>query len=111
MRAEPWRVEKLQRNARHFRDRARAMGFDTGSSEGHAIVPVITGSSVKAARLSVAMFERGVNVQPIVFPAVPEQAARLRFFLCAEHETAELDRALEVLAEAMASLSPLEVPG
>ncbi|WP_145140151.1 aminotransferase class I/II-fold pyridoxal phosphate-dependent enzyme [Roseomonas gilardii] len=111
MRTEPWRVERLQHNARHFRDRARAMGFDTGSSEGHAIVPVITGSSVRAARLSVAMFERGVNVQPIVFPAVPEQAARLRFFLCTEHETADLDRALEALADAMASLSPLEVPG
>ena len=74
-------------------------------------MPILLGDSEKALRLSAALFRLGVNVQPIVFPAVPEQAARLRFFLCAEHETAELDRALEVLAEAMASLSPLEVPG
>ncbi|MFT8245132.1 aminotransferase class I/II-fold pyridoxal phosphate-dependent enzyme [Roseomonas sp. BN140053] len=111
MRAEPWRVAQLRRNARSFRDRLRARGFDTGASEGYSIVPVITGSSVRATRLSAAMFARGVNVQPIVFPAVPEQAARLRFFVCAEHTEAELDRAVDALAEGVASLSPLEISG
>ena len=111
MQAEPWRVRQLQHNARFFRDRARARGFDTGASEGLAIVPVITGSSVRAARLSSAMFARGVNVQPIVFPAVPEQAARLRFFISSEHTEAQLSRAVEVLADATASLSPLELHG
>ena len=109
MRAEPWRVAKLRQNARHFLARLRALGLDTGTSAGCAIVPVITGSSVRAARLSAALFARGVNVQPIVFPAVPEQAARLRFFLGSEHETAELDAAAEAVADALAGLAPLEL--
>ncbi|UFN50287.1 aminotransferase class I/II-fold pyridoxal phosphate-dependent enzyme [Roseomonas sp. OT10] len=109
MQAEPWRVARLRHNARHFRDRLRDLGLDTGTSAGCAIVPVITGSSVRAARLSAALFARGVNVQPIVFPAVPEQAARLRFFLSAEHEEPQLDAAAEAVAEALAGLAPLDL--
>ena len=33
-----------------------------------------------------------MNVQPILFPAVPERSARLRFFLSAEHTAEEIER-------------------
>ena len=98
--AEPWRVEKLQANARLFRDLCRARGLDTGASVGLGIVPVVLGSSVRAARVSAALMERGVNALPIVFPAVPEGAARLRFFLSAEHSGEDVRRAVEALAAA-----------
>lgn len=97
---EPQRVEKLRANARYFLDRAKAAGFDTGLSHGYAIVPIITGSSITAARLSQGLLERGVNVQPILYPAVPERSARLRFFLSAEHELAQIDVAIAALIEA-----------
>ena len=99
MAAEPERVAQLNHNARRFMDGARAAGLDTGPSEGVAIVPVITGSSIKAARLSHALAGRGINVQPILHPAVAERAARLRFFLSSDHTDAQIDRTLEVLAE------------
>ena len=99
MAAEPERVARLNRNARRFLDGARAAGLDTGPSEGVAIVPVITGSSIKAARLSQALARRGINVQPILHPAVAERAARLRFFISSEHTDAQIDRTLEVLVE------------
>ncbi len=51
-------------------------------------MPVITGSSIKAGKLAQALFARGINVQPILYPAVPERAARLRFFLTAAHSEA-----------------------
>ncbi len=98
MREEPWRVARLQANATHLRDGLRARGLDTGASGGHAIVPVLTGSSVRAGRLSAALFARGINVGPITFPAVPERAARLRFFLSSDHEPAALDAAVETIA-------------
>jgi 8-amino-7-oxononanoate synthase len=88
--AEPWRVARLHANARLFRDLCRAAGLDTGASAGLGIVPVILGSSVRALRVSAALLERGVNALPIVFPAVPEAAARLRFFISAEHEEADI---------------------
>nr|WP_246503737.1 aminotransferase class I/II-fold pyridoxal phosphate-dependent enzyme [Plastoroseomonas arctica] len=98
--AEPERVARLQANAALFRDALRARGFDTGASAGAAIVPLITGSSIGAARLSAALFERAINVQPILFPAVAESSARLRFFLSADHDPAELRTAAAVIASA-----------
>ena len=97
---EPERVARLQANAALFLRLARGAGFDTGTSAGLGIVPIVTGSSVRAARLAAAAFEAGVNVQPILFPAVPEGAARLRFFLSAEHTPAEITRSIGILAEA-----------
>jgi 7-keto-8-aminopelargonate synthetase-like enzyme len=104
MQAEPWRVARLQANARLFRDLCRAQGFDTGASAGLGIVPVVLGSSVRAARVSAALLERGVNALPIVFPAVPEGAARLRFFLSAEHAEADIRAAVAALAATAAGL-------
>ncbi|WP_135467599.1 aminotransferase class I/II-fold pyridoxal phosphate-dependent enzyme [Crenalkalicoccus roseus] len=100
MRAEPWRVRRLQENAALFLRLAREAGFDTGGSAGLGIVPVILGSSVRAARMAAALFEAGVNVQPILFPAVPERSARLRFFLCSEHTAEEIERAVAALVAA-----------
>jgi 8-amino-7-oxononanoate synthase len=45
------------------------------------------------------MFARGVNVQPILYPAVPERAARLRFFLTAEHSEEQIREAVGILLE------------
>src|SRR5690349_9367331 len=96
---EPDRVRRLNERAGLFLELARAAGLDTGGSIGAAIVPVITGSSIRAARLSQAMFQRGVNVQPILYPAVPEGSARLRFFLTAEHTEEQVRRAVAILCE------------
>jgi 8-amino-7-oxononanoate synthase len=96
---EPERVRRLNERAGLFLQLAREAGLDTGSSIGAAIVPVITGSSIRAGRLAQAMFERGVNVQPILYPAVPEGAARLRFFLTAEHTEEQVRQAVAILRE------------
>ncbi|WP_270939012.1 aminotransferase class I/II-fold pyridoxal phosphate-dependent enzyme [Falsiroseomonas oryzae] len=108
LQAEPWRVAKLQANARLFRDLCRTRGLDTGNSAGLGIVPVMVGSSVRAGRICAAVLQRGVNVLPIAFPAVPEGAARLRCFLSAEHEEADLRAAAEALAAAAESVGPAE---
>jgi 7-keto-8-aminopelargonate synthetase-like enzyme len=105
---EPWRVARLHANAILFRDLCRARRLDTGASAGLGIVPVILGSSVRAARVSAALLERGVNALPIVFPAVPEKAARLRFFLSAEHEEAQVRAAAEAVADAVEGVAPVE---
>lgn len=101
MREEPWRVARLQANARRFRERAREAGFDTGGSAGVGIVPVILGDSINTVRAAERLFEQGINVQPIAFPVVPEGLARLRFFLCSEHGEAEIDQTIHALARVM----------
>jgi 8-amino-7-oxononanoate synthase len=108
LQAEPWRVARLQANAALFLRLARQAGFDTGSSAGLGIVPIILGSSLRAAQLAAAAFEGGVNVQPILFPVVPEGAARLRFFLSAEHTEADIEHSIAVLAAARDGLATLK---
>nr|WP_221244376.1 aminotransferase class I/II-fold pyridoxal phosphate-dependent enzyme [Neoroseomonas alkaliterrae] len=109
--AEPERVHRLRQNASLFLRLAKEAGLDTGASAGLAIVPVIVGSSVAAARLSQALFERGVNVQPILYPAVPDSSARLRFFLSAAHEEGQIRAAVAALAEAVAGARAAEAAG
>ncbi len=106
LRAEPWRVARLQANAALFLRRAREAGFDTGRSEGLGIVPVVLGGSVAAARMAAALFDAGVNVQPILFPVVPERSARLRFFLSSEHTAEEIERSVAALVAAREACLP-----
>ena len=101
---EPERVAMLQRNSALFWTQARARKLDVGSSEGHAIVPVVTHSSLAAVGLSQKLFERGINVQPIIHPAVPERNARLRFFLSAEHTAEQIVSTVDTVAECLDTL-------
>ncbi len=96
---EPRRVAELQSRARRFLDRAKGAGVDTGTSAGFAVIPAIVGNSIRTARLSHALFARGINVQPILYPAVPERSARLRFFISCEHTQEQIDEAVQVLAQ------------
>ena len=98
LRREPQRVAALRANAALFLRLARAQGLNTGSSRGTPIIPVIVGDSVRAVRLSQQLLERGINVQPMVAPAVGEAAARLRFFVAAMHTEQQLRHAVDSVA-------------
>jgi 8-amino-7-oxononanoate synthase len=96
---EPERVRRVNQRAALFLKLARDGGLDVGGSIGASIVPIITGSSIAAAQLAQALFRRGINVQPILYPAVAERAARLRFFLTAEHSEQQVRDAVGILIE------------
>jgi len=104
LRAEPQRAQTLRARGRQFFDTARALGVDTGLSVGLSVIPAITHSSLKAARLSEALYRRKINVQPIVYPAVQERTARLRFFISSEHSEAQIRTTVEALAQEMRRL-------
>ncbi len=99
MQREPHRVTTLQERGRLFLEQAKAAGLNTGTSTGLAVVPVITGSSIRAARASAALLERGINVQPILYPAVPEKSARLRFFISCLHTEAHIRQTIQAVTE------------
>ena len=103
---EPQRVEKLHANARLFLQLAREAGLDTGVSGGSAIVPIILGNSMNSLRLSRALFARGISVQPILYPAVEERAARLRFFITSRHTPDQIRRTITALQEELAKIDP-----
>jgi 8-amino-7-oxononanoate synthase len=99
MQRHPEIVERLRRRAKLFLDLARGKGINTGLSAGAAVIPAIIGNSNQSMQVSHAMAARRINVQPIVHPAVEENAARLRFFISATHTEEEIRTAVEVLAE------------
>jgi len=99
METQPERVAQLRENSRLFQLLASQEGMNTGTSQNTGVVPVIVGNSIACLQLSRAMFARGVNVQPIVHPAVEESAARLRFFITSLHTSEQIQYTVKVLAE------------
>lgn len=101
---EPARVARLRELSALFLTLARQRGLHTGSAAGTPVVPVIVGSSVKALRLSRALFDRGINVQPILHPAVPDRSARLRFFITTHHDEEQIRATVRATADELAKL-------
>jgi 8-amino-7-oxononanoate synthase len=65
---------------------------------------VIVGDSLRAAKLSAMLLAAGVNVQPMVAPAVPNDGARLRFFVACTHTEDELETTVRILVEMIREL-------
>jgi len=95
LRAEPQRVARLKQNADFLRDGLRNLGFELGLST-TPIIPVIFGDEADAALFAGRLREAGIVVTPVLFPAVPQGAARLRICVTAAHTTEDLELALGV---------------
>jgi 8-amino-7-oxononanoate synthase len=106
LQSEPQRVAKVQANSRLFLKLAKAQGLNTGFSNNTPVVPVIIGNSLNALRLSRALFEDGINVQPILYPAVEEKAARLRFFITSMHTDEQIQRTVDAVARRLRAIAP-----
>jgi 7-keto-8-aminopelargonate synthetase-like enzyme len=110
--AEPERVQRLRQRSELFLSLCREAELDTGDSHGTPVIPVITGNSMVALRLSNRLKADGINVQPILYPAVDESAARLRFFITCEHSEEQIRFAVARTAAHLAELGfqPRSVP-
>ncbi|HEU5061384.1 MAG TPA: aminotransferase class I/II-fold pyridoxal phosphate-dependent enzyme, partial [Kofleriaceae bacterium] len=103
---EPERVATLQARCRFFLERMRERGVDTGMSRDSAVVPCIVPSSLDCLRLAQALHGRGINVQPILYPAVEENQARLRFFVTSGHGEGDLVRTADAVREELLTIGP-----
>ena len=96
---EPERIQRLHQNGALFLAEAKARGLDTGRAIGIGMLPVMVGATTRAAKAVSRLFERGVNTSLIMYPGVPVNAARLRFFLTSEHTAEEIASALDAARE------------
>ena len=96
----------LHERSELFLNLARQRGLNTGISQDSPVVPVILGNSMDCLRLSQALFERGINVQPILHPAVEEKAARLRFFITSDHTEQQIRDTVDAVAEELEKIRP-----
>jgi glycine C-acetyltransferase len=97
MQDEPELGLRLWANTRRFKAELTRLGFDTGRSE-TPISPVMMGDSGVAQRFSDRLFAEGVFAQPVVYPTVALDKARIRTIVTAAHTDEMLDRALEAFA-------------
>jgi 8-amino-7-oxononanoate synthase len=108
---EPQRLVRLHENSAFFLNLCKQSGLNTGTSKNSPVIPVILGNSMHCLRLSRAMLERGVDVMPILHPAVEENATRLRFFITSQHTFDELRYAAEVLIDELEKINPAYLHG
>lgn len=93
------RRSRLMSNVHYFIRHLRKACFDVGNSAS-AIVPILLGSEALAFDLARRCNLKGLYVMPVVYPAVPKGAERLRMNVTCDHRREDLDFAIEVLERA-----------
>lgn len=105
LKAEPERVQKLQENGHFFLEEAKKAGLDPMTSAGYSVVPIMIGCSIRSVRLTERLLARGINALPIIHPAVPMKAARLRFFITSKHTQDQIRSTVAIVAEELAAIA------
>ncbi len=95
--AEPERRERLHGLIERFRREAARIGLPLMASP-TPIQPLLLHDAGRTLRWAQRLLDAGFLVGAIRPPTVPQGQARLRITLSAEHEPAQLDALLEVLA-------------
>ena len=98
MRAEPERALRVQANAAHFVAKAKAAGLDTYQSKDSGVVPIMMRDSELALWLSAQLFKQSVCAYPMIFPIVPRDKSRLRFFVNTNHTLEQIDHTVELVS-------------
>ena len=93
---------RLFENAALFRRRMSEEGFELLDGE-HAIIPVMFGDAVMAARVADQMLQHGVFVTAFSFPVVPRGAARIRVQLSAAHSTDDVEACVQAFVKSRAA--------
>ena len=86
--------DRVEANARHFRARMSAAGFDLRPGN-HPIVPVMLYDAKLAQRFASELLEEGVYVIGFFYPVVPQGQARIRTQISAAHSIAQIDRTVD----------------
>jgi glycine C-acetyltransferase len=95
---------QLFENAALFRRRMTEEGFDLLPGE-HAIVPVMFGDAVLAAKVADRMLQHGVFVTAFSFPVVPRGAARIRVQLSAAHSADDVEACVRAFVASIAEVA------
>jgi len=96
--SEPEIQNRLHRNEQKIRDGLRVFGFDVMHSE-TPIIPIAMPDRAMAFNFAREMHERGVFVNPICYPAVAMNRARIRVNASASLTENDIAKALNIFSE------------
>ncbi len=102
--AKPERVACLQDRSKLFLDLAKEYNLNTGLSKGSPVIPIIVGDSLKSLKLSHQLFQCGINAPFMIYPSVPKNGARLRFFITCNHTEEQIRFTVESIAQELAKM-------
>jgi glycine C-acetyltransferase len=91
---------QLWENADYFHAQLRSLGLDTGESTTY-VMPIVIGDRERMYRLGHELRRRGLWVAPVDYPAVPQHRICFRACVTAKHTRADLDEALNILADTL----------
>jgi glycine C-acetyltransferase len=97
---EPELRAKLWSNVAFMRRRFAEEGIDIGKSTSQ-VMPVLVNNDAKAFGIAEKIQQRGLYLQPVLYPAVPKHKSRLRVSISAAHSEADLERAVQVIASVL----------
>ena len=89
-------VVELRQKSAYLRERLTSAAIDLGGGETH-VMPVLVRDEARAFALHVALYERGLYLVPIIYPAVRRGQERLRLNVTRGHTYAELDALADAL--------------
>tara|TARA_B100001540_G_scaffold124119_1_gene110663 strand:- start:901 stop:2031 length:1131 start_codon:yes stop_codon:yes gene_type:complete len=89
------RRKKLWNNINLFHKGLKQIGYETRSSS--QIIPIIIGDEKNTLDFGKYLLKNGIFAQPIRYPTVKKNSARIRFSVTAWHTKKQLDETLSVL--------------
>jgi 8-amino-7-oxononanoate synthase len=98
--SQPELRRQLWENADYFHTQLRGLGLDTGGSTTY-VMPIVIGDRERMYRLGHELRRRGLWVAPVDYPAVPQHRICFRACVTAKHTRADLDEALNILADTL----------
>lgn len=90
--------QKLEQNVLQLSSGLRQIGYDI-KSKTH-IIPIIIGNEKKTMEFGKFMYKNGIFAQPIRYPTVPKNSARLRVSVTAWLSKTQIDDALSIFEKA-----------
>ena len=98
MENEPEIIDKLWDNTKYIREGLLDLGIDNLGSK-TPINPILIKDDLSSFQITAELFEMGVYVTPIVFPAVPKGQALIRTSVMATHTKEDIDQVLDALSK------------
>ena len=95
---EPERSKRVRDNAAYFIQLANEAGLDTFNSCGSGVVPIMMPDSEVAIWMTCKLFEQGVCAYPMLYPIVPRDQGRLRFFINTNHTREQIEKTVQLVA-------------
>ena len=90
--------KKLEENTKSLSKGLKQIGFEINSES--QIIPIVIGDEKSAMDFGKFLFNKGIFAQPIRYPTVPKNQARLRISVTAWFQDKHIERALDIFDKA-----------